>query len=93
MLLMLYAAGIDCKMQKDEMETMLERADEDTFKRVKKMYDKMSDIEIMDCIAENKERFAADRDALLDSVNAIVNADGRNSEMEKQMLRFLNKVL
>ena len=93
MLLMLYAAGIDGKMQQDEMETILERTDEETFKRVKKMYSKMSDIEIMACIEENKACFAADRDELLGTVHAIINADGRNTEIEKHLLRVLSKIL
>lgn len=93
MLLMLYAAGIDGKMQQDELETILERFDEATFKRVKKMYDDMSDMEIMDCIAKNKGRFTAERDEMIGAVHAILNADGRNLEMEKHLMRVLNRML
>lgn len=51
---MLYAANIDGNIHPEEVEVMLEKANESTFKKVNKQFKKMGDVEVLDCIRENK---------------------------------------
>lgn len=95
-LVMLYAAHIDGHVQAEEMEMMIEKNDESTFKKMFKAYKSMSDIEVLDCIQENKHRFIAtpsDTEHLMDDMRAIVAADERCSPMEKRMLKTIEKIL
>lgn len=95
-LVMLYAANIDSNIHQDEVDGILQKTDAATYEKVRKMFKKMSDTEILSCIQENKSQFIADADEkqqLLDDVHSIIAADGRNSAMEIQLIRVLKRVL
>ena len=95
-LVMLYAAGIDGNVHPDEVEVMLEKADEATFKKMNKMAKKMSDAEIIDSIRENKGVFAAteqDRERLLNDIRSVIEADERRTPMENYLLKAVEKIL
>lgn len=95
-LVMLYAANIDGNIQKEEVEVMLEKADEATFKQVTKLFKKMGDAEVIDVIRTNKGMFAstpADKNLLMADFCAVIEADERCTAMESFMLKAIDKIL
>ena len=95
-LIMLYVSNIDGQIHKDEAEVMLERVDAVTFNNVKKLFKKMSDSEIFDCIKMNKVKFLVtdnDRLQMLNDLKAIVAADERCSVMENYIFNALSKII
>ena len=95
-LVMLYAANIDGHIQPEEVEVMLEKADETTFKKMCKVVKKMGDSEIIDTIRENKNLFAAtesERGQLLSDLRSIIEADEKSSPMENYLLKAVEKLL
>ena len=88
-LVMLYAANIDGNINPAKV-------DSNTFKNVKKMFAKMSDIEILNTINENKRSFAStdtEREILINDCRTIINADGQQTVMEGFIVKMLEKVL
>ena len=95
-LVMLYAAKIDGSVKGDELDVVLEKSHPTAFAEMKKMLRKMSDIEILSCIAEHASKYTAtetDRQELFASVHDIFAADGRHSAMENHLMRVLKKIL
>ena len=95
-LVMLYAANIDGNIQAEEVEVMLEKADETTFKKVNKLFKKMGDAEVLDCINANKERFAKSSEEtaqLLNDIRSVIEADERCTTMEKYLLKTIERLL
>jgi len=93
---MLYAANIDGNIQSEEVKIMLEKTDFDTVEKVEKLFDKMSDTEIIDCIRENKAQYAAteaDKRGLMDDLRAIIEADEKVSPMEELICKALGRIL
>jgi len=93
---MLYAANIDGNIQSEEVKIMLEKTDFDTVEKVEKLFDKMSDTEILDCIRENKAQNAAaeaDKQELMNDLRAIIEADEKVSLMENQICKALEHIL
>ena len=95
-LVMLYAANIDGNIHPEEVEVILEKADEATYKKVSKMFKKMGDAEILDCIRENKTLFVSstdDAEVLLDVFRSVIEADERYSSMENYFLKVVDRIL
>ncbi len=95
-MVMLYAAKIDGSIRSEELEVVMERGQPEVLADVKKMLRKMSDMEILDCIAGHASKYAAteaERQELFGRVHDIIAADGRYSAMESHLLRVLNKIL
>ena len=95
-LVMLYAANIDGNIQSEEVKVMLQKTDFDTVEKVEKLFDKMSDMEVLECIRENKAQYAAteaDRMELIADLNAIIEADEKCTVMEEQMIRTMRRLL
>lgn len=95
-MVMLYAANIDGNIQSEEVKIMLEKTDFDTVEKVEKLFDKMSDSEILDCIRENKAQYTAadaDKQELMNDLRAIVEADEKVSLMENQICKALEHIL
>lgn len=95
-LIMLYVSNIDGQIHKDEVEVMLERADAVTFSNVRKLFKKMSDSEIVDCINVNKAKFLVtddDRHQMMEDLKVIVMADERCSVMERYIFNTLSKII
>lgn len=95
-LVMLYAANIDGNMNPEEVEVMLEKADVSTFKKVSKLFKKMGDNEVLECIRANKDRFAAtveDKEQLLNNFRSVIQADERCTTMEKYLLKAIERIL
>ena len=87
-LVMLYAANIDGNIQSEEVKIMLEKSGFDTVEKMEKLFDKMSDAEVLDCIRENKAQYAATEDDRLD-----LEADEKCTMMESQMVRAMGRLL
>jgi len=95
-MVMLYAANIDGNIQSEELKVMLEKIDSETVEKAKKLFGKMSDKEVLDCIRENKAQYAATEADLLDLIHdlcAIIEADEKCTVMEEQMVKTLRKVI
>ena len=95
-LLMLYAANIDGNIQSEEVKIMLEKSGFDTVEKMEKLFGKMNDAEVIDCIRENKAQYAAseaDRLDLIHDLCAIIEADEKTTVMEEQMVREMRRVL
>ena len=95
-LVMLYAANIDGNIQSEEVKIMLEKSGFDTVEKMEKLFGKMNDAEVIDCIRENKAQYAAseaDRLDLIHDLCAIIEADEKTTMMEEQMVREMRRVL
>ena len=92
MLVMLYAANIDGNIHPDEVEVMLEKADEATFKKMSKVFKKMSDSEVLESIHSNKGLFD-NPEQLIEAIRAIVVADERRTPTEDYLLKTVEKIL
>lgn len=95
-LVMLYAANIDGNIQPEEVKVMLERSGFETVEKVQKIFGKMSDMEVLECIQEHKSQFAAteaDRNEILANVCSIILADEQCTVMEEQLVRAMRKIL
>ena len=95
-LAMLYAANIDGNIKSEEVKVMLQKSDFDTMEKVEKLFDKMSDIEVLECIRENKALYAsteADRLDLIADLCAIIEADEKCTVMEEMMMNALRRML
>lgn len=95
-LVMLYAANIDGNIQSEEVKVMLEKTDFDTVEKVEKLFSKMSDMEVLNCIHENKAQFAAteaDRTELLGDLKAVIEADEKCTTMEEQLVKNMRRIL
>ena len=95
-LVMLYAANIDGNIQSEEVKVMLEKTDFDIVEKVEKLFDKMSDMEVLACIRENKAQYAAteaDRLDLIHDCCAIIEADEKTTMLEEQMIRAMGRLL
>ena len=95
-LVMLYAANIDGNIQSEEVKIMLEKSGFDTVEKMEKLFGKMNDAEVIDCIRENKAQYAAseaDRLDLIHDLCAIIEAVEKTTVMEEQMVREMRRVL
>ena len=95
-LVMLYAANIDGNIKSEEVKVMLEKTGFETVEKVERLFDKMSDLEVLECIRENKAQYAAteaDRLDLIHDLCAIIEADEKCTVMEEQMVRAMRRVM
>ncbi len=75
---------------------MLQKSDFATVDKMEKLFAKMSDLEVLNCIRENKPLYAAtegDRIEILADLCAIIEADEKCSTMETMMVRAIRRVL
>ena len=95
-LAMLYAANVDGDIQSDEVKIMLQKTDFDTVEKVEKLFDKMSDLEVLECIRENKALYAStdtDRMDLIADLCAIIEADEKCTVIEEQIVKAIRRML
>lgn len=95
-LVMLYAANIDGNVQSEEVKVMLEKSGFGTFEKVQKLFGKMNDFAVLDCIRENKAQYAATEDDRMDLIRdlcSVIEADEKCTVMEEQLVRAMRKVL
>lgn len=95
-LLMLYVANIDGKKHADELSVILEKYNPAAYMKTQKLFMKMNDIEVLQCIEENKYKYAAteeDRQQLLENLQAVIEADGRLMAIEEHVVRTIARIL
>lgn len=95
-LAMLYAATVDGDIQSEEVKIMLQKTDFDTVEKVEKLFDKMSDLEVLECIRENKALYAStdtDRMDLIADLCAIIEADEKCTVIEEQIVKAIRRML
>jgi Ca2+-binding EF-hand superfamily protein len=95
-LVMLYAANADGNIQSEEVKVMLERSGFDAVEKAERLFDKMSDAEVIACIRENKPLYAAtegDRIDLLADLCAVIEADEKCTMMEEQIVNAIRRLL
>ena len=95
-LLMLYAANIDGNIQSEEVKIMLEKSGFATVEKMEKLFAKMNDTEVLDCICENKPFYAdteANRLDLIHDLCEIIEADEKCTVMEEQMVKEMRRLL
>ena len=95
-LVMLYVANSDGRVNLDEVRAMLERTSPKVYAGVKLMFTKMNDVEVLQCIEEHKKHYlktAADRQELLADLKAVVEADGKLLPVEEYLLRGVEGVI
>lgn len=93
---MLYAANADGDIQSEEVKIMLQKTDFDTVEKVEKLFDKMSDLEVLECIRENKALYAStdtDRMDLIADLCAIIEADEKCTVIEEQIVKAIRRML
>ena len=95
-LLLLYAANIDGQVHPDEVKVILKNMDSKNFEKLMMEFGKMSDLEILECIRENKDKYAAtpaDRLKLLEELRTVIAADDKCTSMEEFLYRNIDKLL
>ena len=95
-ILLLYVANVDGQLHANELELIMSKTAPDEYAQTKKMFDKMGDLEILDCIRENKNQFAAtdaERQQLLDELKKMMGADNRKTPMEVRLYKSIEKIL
>ena len=95
-LVMLCAANADGIIQSEEVKVMLERNGFDAVEKTEKLFSKMSDAEVIDCIRENKSLYAAtegDRIDLLADLCAVIEADEKCTVIEEQMVKAIRRLI
>ena len=95
-LAMLYAANIDGNIKSEEVKIMLQKTDFDTVEKVENIFDKMSDLEVLECIRENKALYASTETERLDLIAdlcAIIEADEKCTMIEEEMVKAMRRML
>ena len=95
-LIMMYAANVDGNIHENEVEQMLQKTDPAIFERMKKTFCKMSDMDVLLCIQENKEKFMVDevvKQGFLNEMHSIIMADDHCSPMEAHLMRTMKRLL
>lgn len=96
LLVMLYAANIDGKIQPEEWQSIRGKYDAEMIQRMHRQFEKMKDAEILECIEQNKHRLLtseADRQHLLDELRCIVESDEKSAPMEVYLLNVVEQLL
>ena len=95
-LMMLYVANVDGKIQPDEIRVVLEHFEPSRVAEVRRKFNKMNDAELIRCIEDNKERLLtteADKTQLMQDLQKIVEVDGHRRPIEEYILQAVEAML
>ncbi len=93
---MLYAAAIDSEIDPEEEALIRQRLDEDSYTRIKALFEEYSDADCIDIILGYQQKYMADeagRERLLQDFRAVFEADHRYSVMEREMMRLFKRMI
>lgn len=93
---MLYAASVNADVEPDDLNLIRQRVDENTFDKMKSVFDQCSDIKCIDILRAYHDRYMADeasRQRLLDDVKILFEADDRYTNFERELVRMFRMVL
>jgi uncharacterized tellurite resistance protein B-like protein len=95
-ILMLYVANSDGRVNLDEVRAMLERTSPKVYSAIRLKFDKMNDMEVLQCIEEHKKHYFTtdeERQELFEDLKSVVEADGKLLPVEEYMLRGISGVM
>ena len=95
-LTLLYAANVNEEFTKEEQEAIKKNVSEDTYNKVYKIFDGMSDFEALESIQAHKGIHFPTPDRkqeVLDKIQVIFEADHNFDVVEKEIFHFLQKLL
>lgn len=93
---MLYVANADGKVQSEEMRAMVDLFDAKTVIDVRRRFNAMNDVAVLDCLNANKHHLVGDEEAriqLLADLRGVIEADGKRSPMEEYVLHAVEQLL
>ena len=93
---MLYAASVNADVEPDDLNLIRQRVDENTFDKMKSVFDQCSDIKCIDILRAYHDRYMADeasRQRLLNDVKILFEADDRYTNFERELVRMFRMVL
>lgn len=94
--LLLYAAKADSKIVAAESNFIIQHFGSDAYATAKVLFDKQSDYEILQTIADEKERLfpgVAGKQTIHEHLTALFKADGDFSSIEKVVLSALERII
>jgi hypothetical protein len=95
-LLMMYAGNIDGKITKEEDEMIRQKAGEDTFTKIRAIFEGLNDSETLDLILSYKGQFCKTKeeaDNALTLVREVFDADHRFSQIEQAVLKLFQLLM
>ena len=95
-LMMLYVANVDGKIQPNEVRVVLEHFEPSKVAEVRRKFNKMNDAELIRCIEDNKERFMpteGDKAQLMQDLQKIVEVDDHRLPIEEYILQAVEALL
>lgn len=96
LLILFYAANIDGQLNANEIKAIAKHTDQTTLEDNMELFQQMGDTEILDCIRENKALYAStetERQEILNELKSLIQADNRQSVMEKRLYVTIEKLL
>ncbi len=94
--LMIHLANADLKVSQDELVMIMENVNEETYRKVKMVWDSCNDYECIQVIQKLKEKhFAGEegKEQLINGMMEFAKADEIVSTNEKIMIAAMNKIL
>lgn len=94
--LLIYAAHADVEFHEDEQAFIIAKSSQETFDKMKALFDDMTDIQVLETIRAYKGIYfptVEQKQELIDAIIELFKADGEYSSMEKTMTLFLDHLL
>lgn len=94
--LLIYCAGADLEFKEEEKEIILQFINEDGYKRVLRLYERLNDYDRTQWLIVNKSRIIKspeDKVKLLEKMEDVFKSDGHYSIMEQNMMRMVKRFL
>lgn len=94
--LMLYAANADSHITAEEENLIQPTLSKEAYEDIKKRFKMASDVDVLNTIISFKDKFFPDetaKNALLEDMQKIYNADKKYDRMEKTLNGFLKRIM
>ena len=95
-MLMLYVANSDGRVDPEEVRLILEKTTPEVFVDVKRRFAKMNDTEVLQCLEENRMKYATTEESrrqLISDLKALIEADGKLHPVEEYILNAISSRL
>lgn len=93
---MLCAANSDCQIQPEEVEVIMMKADSASYVKVSKMFNRMSDMAVIECLTENVKTYAdteEKRNQIMNDFRSVIEADEKCTAVEEFFYRSVREIL
>ena len=94
--LMIHLANADLKVSQEEMIMIMDSVSEDTYRKVKKVWDNCNDFTCLQIIRNLREKFFPGQEGKEELINGMIDfvkADDEVSTNEKILIAAMNKLL